>query len=410
MITVSREIRSERRPFKSPIKLGTSGVNLQDFIQANPGHQRDTPTRRRFATVNQIGGGTQSPYITTRCYSPAGVQLWDGDHGNTVFALAVGPGGVVYQSGLGGLVTAMQPRGEIIWTQDFPAVDYSYGIAVGVGGYVYCSFTRESVGPMTGYVAKLGVSTGVDLLHLPYTGFYAGSGNIQWGRVRTDAAGNVYAIFRTIGGVVKWVSDAEFWMLSVPSYDTGLNVTGLGVASDGRVFTTNDPTRFGPSTATGFYSLDTSVNNLPPPTSPAYLARATVTTDIFDSYPERYGYRQTGVSPSGRAISQNDHSLRIEELTATVDPDAPTITDRAPCAVLGGSVFRPYTAMAINDDGDICYSVPRGAGLTTSSHMIQDSAGMGFALDHGGAIFDAVVLPNGNTIVAGDRVRRIDFP
>ncbi len=362
----------------------------------------------------------RSNFITTRCYSPSGVQLWDGDHGNTVYALSVASDGTIYQSGAAGgtaallgpslfhdatdapLVTAMLPGGRPIWSikQELGGPLYSWGIAAANNGYLYTGINHPSNPDL---MVKLTASGGVDTLHLSAEGFYTGlTAALDLGRVRCDGSGNVYAISRANNGLLKWQSDAEFWYFSNAD-DGSLALTGMGVSTDGRVFASSDPTVFGTATVNAFYIFDSSTSNLSPPSTAPYLAKATVTNT--DPLASRAGYRQTGVSPSGLAVAFNDVALRIEGIAATGTPDSPAITAGASIGALGGSSASPYTAMAINDSGVYCYSLVRG--VTGYSHEIRAADNSIIAsLDHGGVIYDAVVLPNGSVIVAGERVAR----
>lgn len=362
----------------------------------------------------------KSAFITTRCYSPSGVQIWDGDHGNTVFALSVASDGTIFQSGAAGgtaailgpslfhdgsdapLVTAMFPGGRPIWSikQSIGGPLFSYGIAAANNGYLYCGLNHPSNPDL---LVKLTATGGSDTLHLSAEGFYTGlTANLILGRVRCDSSGNVYALSRANNGLLKWVSDTEFWTFS-DADDGSFSCTGLGVSSDGIVFAASDVAIFSPTTVNAFYIFNTATSNLSPLTTPPYLAKATVTsTDPLDL---RAGYQQAGVSPSGMAIAFNDVALRIEGIAATGTPDSPTVTAGASVASLGGSSASPYTAMAINDSGAYCYSTVRG--VTGYSHVIRAADNSLIAsLDHGGVIYDAVVLSNGSVIVAGERVAR----
>ena len=355
----------------------------------------------------------RSDFITTRCYSPAGVQIWDGDHGSTVYALAVSESGAVYQSGAGGLsgdailgsslftgiplVTAMRPGGYPIWGLIAPdAHEYSYGIAVGQDGYLYYSSTNENEFPFTAYVAKVSQASGEDLLHLPLTGFYAGTSGRQMGRVKCDADGNPYAIFRTIQGAIKWVADTEYWMFNA-SHILGVNVSGLDVSDSGNVYVSSQGSVFGgPGSFNAFYILDSSTGNLDPVTVPPIID--TTAIDIT-GITGPVGYRNAACSRDGTQW----FSFNLDaHLTGTID-------EAAWGAV--GSPLLPYAALAINSSGRYCVSLPRTAqAIHTSHYVFESDATLVFSADHGADVYDAIILEDGTTIIAGGRVRRSDFP
>lgn len=373
----------------------------------------------------------RSDFITTRCYSPAGVQLWDGDHGNDPYAIAVGADGTIYQSGKEAssaygdslfhraadgncpIVTAMVPGGAPIWSikRNFGNTEYSLGLAV-TGDYVYCGFNTP---PSTAHIAKLAKSSGGDTLHLPQSGFGFEAGFIAptlWGRVRCDGSGNVYA---TAGKrPVKWVSDAEYWIFH-EQFDNYYEGTGLDVSTDGRVFTSSSPDPQGSLRTPLFYIADTSVSNVSPAAYSPYLAKVLKPGDADPGWPLPFGvggYNQTGCSPSGLCVTHDDMNGKIQSVTATADPDIPTVTEKNNVGTIGGVFGTPYTAMAINDSGLYCYSVPRVAGPGASSTFYIRAAD-GTAIvspDTGGGVTDAAVLPNGNVIVCHQRVPRADFP
>jgi hypothetical protein len=417
---ISREMRATRRPFKTAIHAGSSGVQLDRGRLANPNHRTETSGRRPFSSRLYMSEERTSDFITTRCYSPTGQQIWDGDHGNTVYALAVTSNGTVYQSGAGHgtasiigpslfhrgaeddapLVTAMRPGGQPLWSikQSSPSV-YSYGIAAGTDGYLYYSKTNEQSAPFTGYVAKLRGTTGEDILHLPIAGFTNVPSTGQMGRVRCDAAGNPYAIHRTGFAILKWVNDVEFWVAGTNLY-TGLRPTGLAVSDNGHVFLPQLLSLIGgggnTETIDALYILDSQLSNLPGLGMPTVLASFQESTNSSNTL----GYKQAGCSPNGNQwVSHNP-------ITGYV-----TGTKSAVVIELGGSVFVPYAALAINDSGVYCHSVPRLAGIDVHSHVIRAADNSIITtMDHGGEIFDAVVLPDGRFIVAGARVSRRDFP
>lgn len=384
-------------------------------------------------------GGRRSDYITTRCYSPDGTQLWDGDHGNDVFALAVGADGIVYQSGaeysasntgdslfhryadsLQPLVTAMAFGGRPIWSiKKADGFGSSYGIAAGTNGYVYCGINSA-----TPYLAKLDAGDGDDVLHLPITDFIrafnappsttppfvSADSNQSWGRVRVDGSNNVYAIGATDGNtasnIFKWVSDEEFHLLD-EQQSAYYAPTGLGVSSAGVIATSSaQPSGAYPDDIPMFYVASLAAGNLSPAAFSTYTARQSNPNNSGS------GYFQVGTSPDGtRNITYDGINGQVISVAATGDPEVPTVTTLVSLAALGGSVFVPYTAMAVNDDGVYCYSIPRGTLTPDGTHDIRAADNSLIArLDHGGAIYDAVVLADGSVIVAGERVARADFP
>lgn len=429
---------SERRPFKKPWRVGGPGVTRPESVLRNPQGVERLPTRRDFKQLEYFNSEPQSEFITTRCYSPAGTQIWDGDHGADVRALAIGPGRIIYQSGSSGafdlgdslfhevaegqypLVTAMYWGGEPKWSVKVPGLYHSHGIAATTDGFVYAGY-RVAINDSRNRLVKLTQSTGLELSELPTDGFDYSQFNdtTMWERVRVDADNNVYAYGG--GFIAKWVSDVEFWNL--PSIVTGgYTYQGFDVSDDGRVFTSSHPISSAPPGASVLFSItDSTVTNLPG-AGGGYLAR------IFRPNPgpldppeagytfwEHLGWHGCGVSPSGRSIVQgptlDDYTnVGIIEITANgLDPDDPATAFKVAVPNLGGSFGSGgrLTGIAINDSGIYSYSVPR----TTVTHHIRaaDNSLIG-SYDHGGEINDIIVLPNGYTIVAGERVARAALP
>lgn len=441
-------ITLERRPFKS-----IQHVVSQDAAQKNggsvtrPNHEQYGTFRRPFKMLDFVAGTRRSDYITTRCYSASGQQIWDGDHGSDVFALAVDSHGTVYQTGAGNAtfksdgmggfipledslfheypenpptVTAMYPGGEPKWSRNKGIADLfdgggrpsSSGIAVTTNGAVYVALTY-AFGDTRNRVAKLSSASGAELLRLPVAGFQHSLAVAEfWSRVRVDGANNVYAAgFGLVPQPVKWVNDLEFW--NSPSGGTsGYRYTGMGVSSNGRVFLASDPPSETPPGGALFLIYDSAVSNLGSLTG-TFLARVAEDANIEWNTD---GWGGVGTSPSGRCITQGPQlsdpagDEYVQEIAVTADPTAPGITLKTPLPSYGGQLGAPEVAVSINDAGIYCYSKDRNP-IPVTSHEIRaaDNSLIG-RYDHGGGINDCLVLPNGSVIVAGQRVARADFP
>lgn len=416
----------------------TEGNNAPHAL-AGPSSTHRAPFRHIRPT-----GDRRSEFITTRCYSPTGQLLWDGDHGTTVFALAVDAYGAVYQSGKRGtgstagdslfhreadgqvpLITAMFSKGRPKWSvlQGASGPLESYGIAATSNGAVYVSIKNYNDATQN-RVAKKSAVSGADLLTMPVGGFlditstpFINSASQLWKRVRVDGSNNVYAAGKTAGSfptntIFKWSSDAEYWVWhdNIADFDY-LAGTGLGVSTDGRVFIPSDPTPTGssPPYKPYLYITDASTSNLSPPAYASYLARKLKPLDGEPGWPPLGigGYTGAGVSPSGLAIMYDNINDAISTVAVGGTPDTPAVAQIQSVPGLGGSLGLADVAISINDSGTYCYSVDRGTTSPVRSHEIRDSGNnLIGSYDHGGAINDCIVLPSGRVIVAGERVPR----
>lgn len=401
-------------------------------------------------------GSPASRYITTRCYSPSGVQLWVADHGADVYALDVDANGYIYQSGswfnsaLGDslfhktadnnypLVTRMTSSGGKSWCikRNLGGSPLSRGICCSPSGHVYYGFNATTVGSSSdGVITKLVATTGAQVLTLPMAGFvYAlKAPNLgsylksltprSIGRLRCNSSGQVFAGMNislesptTISHYAnvphRWISDAESLMYySGPSS----SLLDLNCDNSGNCFSGHSSNRS--TVYTGILAaFDTTLSTNPTAPDNAATRTALVTGPYAGEFstPPESSASAIGVSPSGLIYfkkSENDITQTVNQLTITGDEYAPTITTRATVAglrvgVVGG--VTPSDSLAVNDSGAFVYNIHPDTGDT---HEMRAADGTVIRrADHGDFITCVAIRPNGTVIVAGKRVLAADHP
>jgi hypothetical protein len=200
--------------------------------------------------------------------------------------------------------------------------------------------------------------------------------------------------------VWKWVADAEEWMFQWVDFQS-YSHRGLSVADDGvyAMCTNSSGAVPGPTpNPQRNLTIGGEKIDVPNPGDNELFARIVIT-----SSPD--GFWGVASSPSGIVIAKR-YDDSIVEVTPTGDYTLPTVTVRVTVAdmVCDGSAA-PTQAIAINDDEIYCYSMDRTpAGVSHQIRAADNSLIM--EADHGGYIYDCVVLPDGKVIVAGERVAR----
>lgn len=436
-------------------------------MRRDQGIIRDGSNNAARPTGNGVSGrkvrpmcAARSGFVTTRCYSPSGVQLWNGDHGYDVQALTVGPDGVVYQTGapvgldLGDslfhkqgatrpLVTAMRSGGRPVWSWSTTPLGTSLGIAYATTEHVYVGVNRNPL-MGNGFLVKINTRTAAEVARLSVDGFYheevltapADDPRVdpptitslpdaqEWGRVRVDASNNVYAIGKTaysIGipvygdifassyvirsSIMKWKADAEWWMLD-EQVNPLFAPTGLGVSSSGVVATSNAPsTTFGTNFPI-YYFCDTDTNNQAVPAFSSYIIKKKRPVGCA-AY---CGYLSNAISPNGEHSITIDNtaggnSYILSSIAAGTDPFDPDIVAMWTIP----SMAPGQHPLAINDSGRYAYAVAHGTeGYSVEVRDLSNS--LLYQIDHGGDINDMVMLPDGTLYIAGKRVLRADFP
>lgn len=409
MSTFGRQVRATTDANEATTRPGTQAIR--------PGRLVRPMTRRR------------SDFITTRCYSPSGVQIWDADHGADVYGLAVDHLGYVYQCGdktnwnLGESlfhspadsifpqVTGLAPGGAPLWASTKPSAsdEYCQGISVTSDRELY--YGVNTLVPSTAIVRKT-TYRGVFVANLTSTGFFSGiSGSPVWTyvqRVRTDSGGNVLANVKFsyvsgIGGTVwKWENDVFGWRFQWVDFQAYAQ-RGLSVADNGRYACADNVIngQIAVPNPDRILTIGGDKSDDPLPGDNELFARILPVGSSDGCY-------GVASSPSGRVLAKREDETVIE-VTPTGSYTSPTVTTRATVSGLicttGTSVFFATQAVGINDSGQIVYSVERTT--TGNSHEIRDASNtLILAADHGGNIHDAVVLPDGKVIVAGERVPR----
>ena len=125
-----------KRPYKSFEHgfIKADGVKPEFSTSARPRHQVEEPRKRPYKRLAYVNDKLGSNFVTTRCYSPEGVELWNADHGADVLALAVDHLGYVYQTGQSNgytfgpslfhdpstfqypKISCMDPSGDALWS------------------------------------------------------------------------------------------------------------------------------------------------------------------------------------------------------------------------------------------------------------------------------------------------------
>lgn len=416
MNTFGRQVRATTDANEATTRPGTQAIRPGRFVRPM--------TRRR------------SDFITTRCYSPTGVQIWDADHGADVYALAVDHLGYVYQCGkknnydLGPSlfheisesafdrvfpqVTGLAPGGAPLWANllNAASADWCQGICVTPSRDLYYGVI---MGQPDGAVIRKATHRGVFVTNLTSDGFFHGfdpAGTPAWGtvqRVRNDADGNIYAnvgfgYYNNLGTTVfKWEEDVFGWRFQWVDYRAYAG-NGLSVANNGRYACAGGGTD--PISPNPHRTLTIAGEKLDSPLPGDNELFARILPPVLGVQDACYGVAS---SPSGRVVAKRLDDTVIEVTPTGSYTTPPTVTTRATVpgliCITGTAVSFPTEAVGINDSGQIVYSVERTT--TGNSHEIRDAANtLILAADHGGNIHDAVVLPDGKVIVAGERVPR----
>ncbi len=87
-----------KRPFKSVVQIGSSGVTRPESVRRAPNGMERLPAKRDFKQLAHVGP-TVMPWVTHRLYDAGGGELWRADHGHRVYGIATDSLGNVYTCG-----------------------------------------------------------------------------------------------------------------------------------------------------------------------------------------------------------------------------------------------------------------------------------------------------------------------
>ncbi|MES2793202.1 MAG: hypothetical protein V4719_26570 [Planctomycetota bacterium] len=435
-------ITLERRPFKQIEFIAAQGVTRPEAVRGNPGSFEAPKTKRDYKKLEYVNDeAPESAFITTRCYSPSGKELWNADHGADVYALDVDARGSVFQSGgiLAGelgdslfhkvtdgacpLVTKMTSGGEPLWAikHNFGTSPISRGICCSPDGYVYYGINSSMIGTSDSLIRKIRADSGATVGVLPMSGFnypldgfdsdlslVSMSPRITY-QLRCNALGHVVAnmnifLVNTISGITtnrgyfphKWVNDIEHNVFLPATWNIS-NLADFDLDDAGNCFA---------GYVTIWENLQSRIAVLFGPefsTSPD-LPRWSGTELAEVRYPDldsdhRSSAPAVGCSPNGRVIYKQEDNETISTLVRTGDMEHPVLTPR----VVVPGLYCGQDAIAINDSGVYAYNCGGTDPISTHEIRAADNS-LILRANHGSNIHACVVLPNGKVIVAGKRV------
>ena len=415
-----------KRPYKTFENgfIKADGVKPEFSTSARPRHQVEEPRKRPYKRLAYVNDKLGSDFVTTRCYSPEGVELWNADHGADVLALAVDHLGYVYQTGQSNgytfgpslfhdpstfqypKISCMDPSGDALWSIN-GTMDgtFSYGIAVNSHREVYLG--TNTFGSPTARIRKY-TSSGTLIKTLPWENFLdVFTGTIAFGtvqRIRIDGNDNVYgnvtfnaSVDYGYQTVWKWVDDVEEWMFKWIDYRS-YSTRGIAVSDEGILACAGAATSLptGGPNPPRIFTISGEKGNSPTADDNEMLARLVpATTSDF--------CRTVACSPSGRVIAKR--ASAIVEIAPGDNFAIPTITTLANVSNLAlPSTDLATEALAINETGVYGYSRNRSSGANPSHEVRDPDNEVIFSADHGGDIYDIAVLTDGKVIVAGKRV------